>query len=108
MSMRSVVPGVLVGLVTAATIVALAVPSDAARRKGRYCKTDHFHYGSSSGERSKKVARRQAIASWAGFTAWEYGNAWANFRRARSKGIRCEQTAQGWGCSVEAVPCRRY
>ena len=57
MHLRFVVPCVLVGLVGAAAIVALTVPADAARRKGRICQTDHFHYGSSAGQRSKKVAR---------------------------------------------------
>ena len=84
-------------------------PVDAARRKakGRVCTTDHFHYGSSSGQRSKKVAMAEAIASWAGFTAFEYGDAWANFKLARSRKVRCSEDVRGWGCNVEGVPCRR-
>ena len=107
MHLHFVVPGVLVGLVGAAAIVALTVPADAARRKGRVCQTGHFHYGSSAGQRSKKVARAKAIASWAEFTAFEYGNAWARFKRAGSRSVRCSENATGWGCKVEAVPCRR-
>ena len=108
MSRRSILKSAGAGLVGAATIITLAMPADAARRKGRVCMTDHFHYGASSGRRSKKIARREAIASWAGFTAFEYGNAWASFRRARSKAVRCAESVEGWGCNVEAVPCRRY
>jgi hypothetical protein len=96
-----------VGLVGVAAIVGLTVPADAAQRKGRVCHSGHFHYGSSAGERSKKVARVKAIASWQEFTAWEYGNAWGRFKRAGSKSVRCSENATGWGCNVEAVPCRR-
>jgi hypothetical protein len=107
MFQRHVISGVLVGLVSAATMVAFAIPSDAARRKGRVCQSGHFHYGPSAGQRSKKVARAKAIASWAEFTAFEYGNAWARFKRAGSRSVRCSEDATGWGCNVEAVPCRR-
>lgn len=79
-------------------------PADAKRRTA--CMADHFHYGSSSGLANKRTARREAIASWQGFTAFEYGNAWASFKRSRSKGIRCREDETGWGCKVEAVPCR--
>ncbi|MFT5507179.1 MAG: hypothetical protein ACI89J_000243 [Hyphomicrobiaceae bacterium] len=108
MTVRSVLPSVLAGLICVATVLALTTPADAARRRGgKVCMADHFHYGSSSGERNKKRARREAIASWAGFTAFEYGNAWARFRLARSKVVRCSRSDSGWGCSIEAVPCRR-
>lgn len=108
MALRPVFPFVLTGLVSVAIVFALVAPADAKKRRGgRVCMTDHFHYGSSSGERSKKLARREAIASWAGFTAFEYGGAWASFRLARSKGVRCLRSDSGWGCNVEAVPCRR-
>lgn len=103
---RIMFPGLLVGLSGIFLVTTIfATPADAARR--RVCMTDHFHYGSSSGQRSKKIARTEAIANWAGFTAFEYGDAWANFRLARSKGITCRQQEGGWGCNVEAVPCRR-
>jgi hypothetical protein len=67
---------------------------------------DHFHYGSSTGRRSKKAATAAAINSWSEFTAFEYGSAWGSFKRARSKSIRCSKSPEGWGCNVEAVPCR--
>ena len=109
MALRSAFPSILAGLISVATVLALTMPADAAKRKrgGKVCMTDHFHYGSSSGERNKKLARREAISSWAGFTAFEYGNAWASFRLARSKSVRCSRSDSGWGCNVEAVPCRR-
>ena len=104
---RSLVSGVLFGITSVAALMLLVMPADAARRKGRSCMDDHFHYGSSSGKRSKKIARTHAIASWSEFTAFEYGNAWAIFRRARSRSVRCSENETGWGCKVEAVPCRR-
>ena len=107
MDPRFVVSSVLAGLIGVATVLVLTIPADAARRKGKVCMTDHFHYGSSSGHRNKKIARTEAIASWAGFTAFEYGNAWASFRNARSKSVRCQRSDSGWACNIEAVPCRR-
>ena len=104
---RSFVSSMLLGFMAATTVLVLVMPADAARRRGKVCMTDHFHYGSSSGVRNKKIARAEAIASWAGFTAFEYGNAWARFKRARSKSVRCVRADSGWGCNVEAVPCRR-
>ncbi len=104
---QSVVSGLFASLIGFSVVLVLTLPADAARRKGKVCMTDHFHYGSSSGHRSKKIARAEAIASWAGFTAFEYGNAWASFRLARSKGERCAREEGGWRCNVEAVPCRR-
>ena len=107
MDPRFLVSRVLAGIVGVAMVLVLTVPADAARRKGRVCMADHFHYGSSSGHRNKKIARTEAIASWAGFTAFEYGNAWASFRNARSKSVKCQRSESGWACNIEAVPCRR-
>ena len=102
---RIMFAGLLTGLSGIVLATTIATPADAARRK--LCMTDHFHYGSSSGHRDKKIARAEAISSWAGFTAFEYGDAWANFRLARSKGVTCRKEESGWGCNVEGVPCRR-
>jgi hypothetical protein len=104
---RCLVVGALAVVVGAAPL--LTSPADAARRKtkSRVCMTDHFHYGSSSGKRNKKIAEAEAIASWAGFTAFEYGNAWASFKLARSRNVSCAKDEKGWGCNVEGVPCRR-
>ena len=95
---------VLACVIAAGGTIAMTAPADAARRTA--CMTDHFHYGSSTGRRTKKVAEREAIQSWADFTAFEYGAAWASFRKARSTAVRCSQDPSGWSCSVEGVPCR--
>lgn len=72
---------------------------------GRVCFADHFHAGSSSGETSRAAAERAAIASWVGFTALEYGNLWGRWSLAASKSVNCSRSV-GWGCQVEARPCR--
>ncbi len=77
------------------------------RREGRsICMVGHFHYGASSGHRTKRLAMRTAVADWAGFTALEYGSHWANWRRARNKGANCERAGSGWTCSISARPCK--
>ena len=45
------------------------------REGGRTCMSDHFHSGSSSGQRSRAAAET-APRSWADFTALEYGSDW--------------------------------
>ncbi len=82
-----------------------------SKYKGRTCFTDHYHYGDSSGHRTKRRAMRAAISSWAGFTAAEYGSDWASYRYAASKSGGCSRTQSGWGCSIQARPCnhrKRY
>jgi len=73
---------------------------------GRRCFTDHSHYGSSSGERSRARALSAAIVSWREFTAFEYGTDWAHFGRAIGKSINCTGAGADWGCSIDATPCR--
>ncbi|MFM1815709.1 MAG: hypothetical protein RLZ98_2404 [Pseudomonadota bacterium] len=85
------------------TLVAL---HDLRVERGRLCMSDHFHVGSSQGQTSKKIAEREAIASWAGFTAWEYGDHWGNIRLAGSRSMKCAQSGTGWACEVQARPCR--
>ncbi len=79
---------------------------DARRERGYVCYSDHFHYGSSSGQPTKKQAEAAAISSWAAFVDLEYGSAWASYRKAGSKKMTCSQGSGGWECSVEARPCR--
>lgn len=74
---------------------------------GRTCMSEHFHYGSSSGQANRKAAEAEAIKSWASFTEFEYGRSWADFRIAGSRGMSCSQSGGGWGCNVEARPCKR-
>lgn len=73
---------------------------------GRRCMIDHWHSGNGSG-RTQRAARYDAIRSWSDFTDLEYGSDWANFNRARGKGIRCQRSGKGYECSVQARPCRR-
>ena len=70
------------------------------------CYADHTHFGSSVGHKDKKTATSAAIQDWSGFTAFEYGTDWASFKKATAKKITCTQSASGWGCDVEARPCR--
>lgn len=70
------------------------------------CFVDHSHGGSSSGQLNEKAAKAAAIQSWAGFTAWEYGTDWANIRKAIRVSMRCSQTTSGWGCDLDATPCK--
>lgn len=81
----------------------------AQRREGnRICMSEHFHYGSSTGQPSRKAAEAAAARDWAGFTALEYGLAWASFNLAGSKGMKCSQEGRTWACQAEARPCKRY
>lgn len=74
--------------------------------RGAICYADHTHYASSAGHRDKNTAMSAAVKSWTEFTAWEYGTSWANFNKAAAKKADCKQSASGWGCDVEARPCR--
>lgn len=85
----------------------LAGIHDWSRVGGKVCLKDHYHSGSSAGEKSRKAAELAAIGSWQGFTAWEYGGAWGSFRNAESKHVKCDGGGTTWGCNVEARPCRR-
>lgn len=76
------------------------------REGGQLCFLDHFHYGSSSGMTSERTAKAAAVNSWAGFVDLEYGSDWARYQRAHSKSLKCERASSGWGCFVEARPCR--
>lgn len=114
---------VLTGVCAAVVVVAISSGAEAARKstqaetigeamhsarieRGFVCYTDHFHYGSSGNQSSKKAAEIAAISAWSSFVDFEYGSAWANFRKAGSKKMTCSQGSGGWDCSVEARPCR--
>lgn len=79
---------------------------DARYERGYVCYSDHFHYGSSSGKATKRQAEQAAVSAWSSFVDFEYGSAWASYRKAGSKKMTCSQGSGGWGCSVEARPCR--
>jgi len=76
------------------------------RERGRICMSDHWHYGSSGTQRSRRTARRAAIRSWQDFTDLEYGSSWARWSRAASKRMGCSRSGGSWSCDVEARPCR--
>lgn len=75
------------------------------KERGKTCLADHWHYGTGNTMRTKKQALRDAIASWQGFTDFEYGSDWARWSRAVSKKSSCKRSSGGWDCSVEARPC---
>lgn len=100
------------------TVIAFAAPAIAddtgvaqslhsmGRVGNRLCLLEHSHAGSSSGHPTEKAARAAAVKSWAEFTAWEYGTDWANIRKANRAQIRCSQSSSGWGCDLDAYPCK--
>lgn len=72
------------------------------------CMTDHYHFGSSKGQTSKKAAEADAIASYSSFVDFEYGSAYASWKAAAGKTVDCAKDNSGlWGCTVSARPCRR-
>jgi hypothetical protein len=83
----------------------LASMHELRREHGRLCMADHWHSGSGEG-RSKAAARAAAIRSWADFTDFEYGSAWAHFSRAANPSTRFIKAANGWSADVDARPCR--
>lgn len=89
-----------------AAVTGLAAMHDMRREGGRLCFSDHFHYGSSNGERSAKAAQAAAIASWSDFVIFEYDPSWASFSKSASKEVKCSQSGGGWGCDVSSRPCR--
>lgn len=83
----------------------LAYSHDLRKEGGRLCMSDHYHSGSGEG-RSKNAARSAAIRSWADFTNFEYGSAWARFSAAASSSTRYTKADPGWSANIEARPCR--
>lgn len=78
---------------------------DEVRVGGLCCFAGHEHYGASGpGHKSKDAAMAAAAAAWASFVDFEYGGAYADFRKARGKSFSCNKDA-GWACSVYATPC---
>lgn len=78
------------------------------REHGRLCFVDHYHYGSSQGQASKKAALAVGVKSWSDFVAFEYGSDWSRWSLASSKSVKCSQEGiRGpWGCDISARPCR--
>ena len=84
----------------------LAVIHEMRRETGRLCFLDHYHYGSSAGQRSERAAKTVAVESWSGFVELEYGSDWAHYSKAHSRSLKCAREGSAWGCSVEARPCK--
>jgi hypothetical protein len=79
------------------------------KRVGRLsCMVDHYHFGSSTGQSSRKAAEADAAASWADFVYFEYGDAYTSWKSSQSKNVDCSKDGSGlWGCSISSRPCRR-
>lgn len=99
---------VLVGAVAATAVVAQGMSDLHAQVRvgNRICMLDHFHTGSGTGS-TKDAAMKSAIASWSGFTAWEYGGNWGSWKLSESRNGKCEPgLGGGWSCTIHARPCR--
>ena len=106
--MTAAAAGILMGCFASPVLAdstGFAGAHDWRKEGGRTCFTDHYHYGSSSGMRTREAAIAEAARSWSSFTALEYGSDWASFGRAAGKKVSCSPTG-GWSCSIEARPCR--
>lgn len=97
---------IALGMPVRADETGFASTHDQVRVGSKKCFADHFHYGSSAGMGSRRAAEIEAVKSWESFTDFEYGSDWARYSKAVSKGVKCGQSGGGWGCSVEARPCR--
>lgn len=71
------------------------------------CFTDHTHVGNSAGAKTQKTALKAAVKDWQEFTAFEYGTDWAYFKNAHGRMKSCSKDTAGWGCTVEATPCKK-
>jgi len=78
---------------------------------GRLCMSDHPHFGQTGSWPTLEAAKASAVKSWSGFTRIEYGDDWADFRRAADPKFDCKPSSgargESWTCNVEARPCRR-
>jgi hypothetical protein len=112
MSALRIFAGLCVGLTLAMSASAFAEDSslaeshDLAKEGGRLCMSNHGHTGSGTGA-TKPAARAAAIRSWAEFTNFEYGRAWASFSAAAGSSTRYTKEASGWSADVDARPCKR-
>jgi hypothetical protein len=105
-SVAAAAAAVLWGVPSMADQTGLASIHALRHEGGRLCMVDHFHYGSGGPSSSQGAAQREAIRSWADFTALEYGSDWAHYGRAGSARLKCKRGASGWYCDAEARPCR--
>lgn len=92
-------------LATAAPAAGLDALHAQARVGSKVCMTEHEHYGEGTMP-TRRAAQSVAIRSWSGFTAFEYGREWGDYRLAVRKRMDCSQSASGWLCKTYARPCR--
>lgn len=102
----SIAASVLVSSASAEDETGLAGIHEQRREGNRICMSSHFHNGSSSAQKSRKLAEAAAVKDWAGFTAWEYGTIWGHYKLAASKSMNCSDNGGTWSCQLEARPCR--
>ncbi len=101
----------LLAVVTLAPVAATAQDEgmssmhEQRREGGRVCMSDHFHYGNGAGG-TKPKALAEAISSWQSFTDFEYGRAWASWKRSASKQISYGSSPSGFTADVSSRPCR--
>lgn len=75
---------------------------------GKMCMVDHPHHRESGAFRSKAQAKARVIRAWENYTRFEYGSAWASYRLAIKKNLKCTTSSGGQtSCTLVAYPCRR-
>ena len=111
------IKGYIRAAVVAAGVFTIAAPAMAQevadmheqrRERGVICFTDHYHYGSSSGQPTKRAAQIAAIQSWAGFVDFEYGGVLDELGKVRKQEHQVFARGSAWRlelrCKLEAVP----
>jgi hypothetical protein len=72
---------------------------------GKMCFDGHSHGGSGQGA-TRKIAEMQALKSWYGYTAGEYGSDWSNINKAIKRSMKCSGGGSSYSCDVEATACK--
>ena len=80
-------------------------PHSSVKIGRKLCFSSHYHSGSGTGA-TKAKAKLAAIRSWASFTDFEYGPAWARWSLSVSKQARYTKEVTGWSATVESRPCK--
>lgn len=93
------------GIAARANDTGFAYGHDLRKEGGRLCMSDHYHSGSGAGK-TKAAALAAAARSWADFTNFEYGSAWARWSLARGKDVRYTKEAAGYSADIDARPCK--
>ncbi|GJM01535.1 MAG: hypothetical protein DHS20C08_00360 [Rhodomicrobium sp.] len=94
-------------IIIPAMLLSLSMGAATAAEAAKYCQGDHLHYGFSDSFKSKRQAMRDAVKSWASFTAFEYGPEWARWRLSINRSVKCGRENGLWRCNIQSTPCRR-